>query len=133
MSLEFDYFYGNEAEQFTFYRIPKLLITSPEFKRISDSAKLLYGLMLDRMCLSLKNGWTDSENRTYIIFTTNDVMEQMNCGTEKATKMINELEKGIGLIERKKQGQGKPALVYLKKFYIEDSNHRKCRLSEIES
>jgi hypothetical protein len=133
MSLEFDYFYGNEAEQFTFYRIPKLLITSPEFKRISDSAKLLYGLMLDRMCLSMKNGWVDEDNRAYIFFTTNDVMEQMNCGTEKATKMINELEKGIGLIERKKQGQGKPALVYLKKFYIEDSNHRKCRLSEIES
>ena len=110
MSLEFDYFYGNEAEQFTFYRIPKLLITSPEFKRISDSAKLLYGLMLDRMCLSMKNGWVDEDNRAYIFFTTNDVMEQMNCGTEKATKMINELEKGIGLIERKKQGQGKPAL-----------------------
>ena len=70
MSLEFDYFYGNEAEQFTFYRIPKLLITSPEFKRISDSAKLLYGLMLDRMCLSMKNGWVDEDNRAYIFFTT---------------------------------------------------------------
>ena len=135
MSVQFEYFYGNQAEQFAFYRIPKLLITSPEFKRISDSAKLLYGLMLDRMSLSIKNGWVDDENRAFIYFTTNDVMEQMCCGTEKATKLLAELdvEKGIGLIERKKQGQGKPAIVYLKKFYVDDNgNDRNARLSETE-
>ena len=119
--MQFDYFYGNEAEQFTFYRIPKILITSPHFKKISDSAKLLYGLMLD--------------NRAYIFFTTNDVMEQMCCGTEKATKMLTELdsEKGIGLIERVKQGQGKPAIIYLKKFYELEDTARSTKLSEIES
>lgn len=129
--MKFDYFYGNEAEQFTFYRIPKVLVTSPQFKRVSDSAKLLYGLMLDRMGLSLKNGWVDAENRAYIFFTTKDVMEQMCCGTEKATKILAELdsEKGIGLIERKKQGQGKPAIVYLKKFIISE---QQSRLSETE-
>ena len=135
MSVQFEYFYGNQAEQFAFYRIPKLLITSPEFKRVSDSAKLLYGLMLDRMSLSIKNGWVDDENRAFIYFTTNDVMEQMCCGTEKATKLLAELdvEKGIGLIERKKQGQGKPAIVYLKKFYVDvNGNDRNARLSEIE-
>ena len=123
--MQFDYFYGNEAEQFTFYRIPKILITSPHFKKISDSAKLLYGLMLDRMSLSIRNGWLDDDNRAYLFFTTNDVMEQMCCGTEKATKMLAELdsEKGIGLIERVKQGQGRPAIIYLKKFYdIEDKD-----------
>ena len=135
MSVQFEYFYGDQAEQFAFYRIPKLLITSPEFKRVSDSAKLLYGLMLDRMSLSIKNGWVDDENRAFIYFTTNDVMEQMCCGTEKATKLLAELdvEKGIGLIERKKQGQGKPAIVYLKKFYVDDNgNDRNARLSETE-
>ena len=158
--MQFDYFYGNEAEQFTFYRIPKILVTSLHFKKISDSAKLLYGLMLDRMSLSIRNGWLDDDNRAYIFFTTNDVMEQMCCGTEKATKMLAELdsEKGIGLIERVKQGQGRPAIIYLKKFYdIEDKDttsqsstsknenqafeesknktfeNRKTRLSEIES
>ena len=123
--MQFDYFYGNEAEQFTFYRIPKILITSQFFKKVSDSAKLLYGLMLDRMSLSIRNGWLDDDNRAYIFFTTNDVMEQMSCGTEKATKMLAELdsEKGIGLIERVKQGQGRPAIIYLKKFYdIEDKD-----------
>ena len=134
MPIQFDYFYGNEAEQFTFYRIPKILVTSPTFKRVSDSAKLLYGLMLDRMGLSIRNGWVDDENRAYIFFTTNDVMEQMCCGTEKATKLLAELdgEKGIGLIERKKQGQGKPAIIYLKKFYISENNDRDLRLSETE-
>ena len=133
--MQFDYFYGNEAEQFTFYRIPKILITSPHFKKISDSAKLLYGLMLDRMSLSIRNGWLDDENRAYIFFTTNDVMEQMCCGTEKATKMLTELdsEKGIGLIERVKQGQGKPAIIYLKKFYELEDTARSTKLSEIES
>ena len=135
MSIVFDYYYGNEAEQFTFYRIPKLLMTSPEFKRVSDSAKLLYGLMLDRMSLSIKNGWLDEQQRAYIYFTTNDVMELMCCGTEKATKLIAELdtEKGIGLIERKKQGQGKPTIIYLKNFVINNTEHRNSRLSEIES
>ena len=123
--MQFDYFYGSEAEQFTFYRIPKILITSQFFKKVSDSAKLLYGLMLDRMSLSIRNGWLDDDNRAYIFFTTNDVMEQMSCGTEKATKMLAELdsEKGIGLIERVKQGQGRPAIIYLKKFYdLEDKD-----------
>ena len=136
MSVQFEYFYGSQAEQFSFYRIPKLLITSLEFKRVSDSAKLLYGLMLDRMSLSIKNGWVDDENRAFIYFTTNDVMEQMCCGTEKATKLLAELdvEKGIGLIERKKQGQGKPAIVYLKKFYVDDNgNDRNARLSKTET
>ena len=134
MSVQFEYFYGDEAERFTFYRIPKLLITSPVFKRVSDSAKLLYGLMLDRMSLSIKNGWIDEDGRAYIYFTTNDVMEAICCGTEKATKLIAELdsEKGIGLIERKKQGQGKPAIIYLKKFYVEEDS-RNSKLSEIES
>ena len=133
--MQFDYFYGNEAEQFTFYRIPKILITSPHFKKISDSAKLLYGLMLDRMSLSIRNGWLDDDNRAYIFFTTNDVMEQMCCGTEKATKMLTELdsEKGIGLIERVKQGQGKPAIIYLKKFYELEDTARSTKLSRIES
>ena len=107
--------------------------------------------MLDRMSLSIRNGWLDDDNRAYIFFTTNDVMEQMCCGTEKATKMLAELdsEKGIGLIERVKQGQGRPAIIYLKKFYdLEDkdttsqsstskmkiklSRNRKTRLSKIE-
>jgi hypothetical protein len=134
--MQFDYFYGNEAEQFTFYRIPKVLVSSPQFKKVSDSAKLLYGLMLDRMSLSVKNGWFDEQNRAYIFFTVKDIMELMCCATEKATKITAELdsEKGIGLIERVKQGQGKPAKIYLKKFISDDEDYsKKSRVSEIEN
>lgn len=138
--MQFDYFYGDEAEQFTFYRIPKVLITSQQFKKVSDSAKLLYGLMLDRMGLSIRNGWFDEQNRAYIFFTVNDIMEQMNCKTEKATKLVAEL-KGIGLIERVKQGQGKPSKIYLKKFINSNNDveksigfgKRKSRLWKIKS
>lgn len=134
--MQFDYFYGNEAEQFTFYRIPKVLVSSPQFKKVSDSAKLLYGLMLDRMSLSVRNGWFDEQNRAYIFFTVKDIMELMCCATEKATKITAELdsEKGIGLIERVKQGQGKPAKIYLKKFISDDEDYsKKSRVSEIEN
>ncbi|MCD8336093.1 MAG: replication initiator protein A [Lachnospiraceae bacterium] len=115
---EFDYFHEYESEQFSFYRIPKLLFTDEYFKKLSCDAKVLYGLMLDRMCLSLKNHWVDSEKRVYIIFTIEQVTEYLNCGRDKAMKILAELDtkKGIGLIDRVKQGFGKPDAIYVKNF-----------------
>lgn len=116
----FDYYYGNEAEQFTFYRIPKVLFTDSTFKGISLEAKLLYGIMLDRMSLSVKNRWIDENNRVYIIFTIQEIMQLMGCADQKATKLLKELDtnKGIGLIERKRQGLGKPDIIYVKNFIL---------------
>ena len=113
----FDYHYGNEAEQYSFYRIPKILIMDDRFKGLSTDAKLLYGLMLDRMSLSVKSGWFDEENRVFIHFALNDIMEQLNCQHGKAVKLLAELDdtKGIGLIRRVKQGQGRPAKIYVMK------------------
>ena len=107
--VEFDYFHGYESEQFAFYRIPKVLFTDDYFKDLSSDAKILYGLMLDRMSLSIKNNWIDEEDRVYIIFTLEQVMQYMNCGRDKGMKTLAELDtkKGIGLIERVKQGFGK--------------------------
>ena len=131
--MEFDYFYGPEdAEQYQFYRIPKLLITSEQFKDVSVESKLLYGLMLDRLSLSIKNGWFDSLNRAYIIYTVEDVMEDMHCGNQKAIKLIAELEKKAGLIKKKRQGLGKPSLIYVLKFSTvcpqkdSESHFKKC-------
>lgn len=123
---EFAYHYGNESEQYTFYRIPKVLMTELRFRCISTEAKLLYGMMLDRMSLSQKNGWIDDQNRVYIYFPIEQVMELLNCKSEKAVKLMAELDgkKGIGLIERVKQGQGKPAIIYVKKFTIDSPNER---------
>lgn len=132
--MQFDYFYGNEAEQFTFYRIPKVLISSPQFKTVSDSAKLLYGLMLDRMGLSIRNGWFDEQGRAYIFYKLNDIEEDMNCSIGKCVKLLAELDtkKGIGLIERIKQGQGKADKIYLKKFIGVDNSQTYSRVINTE-
>lgn len=116
--VELSYYYGYEAEQFSFYRIPKLLFTDSRFAGISTDAKLLYGVLLDRMSLSMKNGWHDEQGRVYIIFTLDDVAETLGYKTEKAIKLFNELDtkKGVGLIERVRQGQGRASLIYVKNF-----------------
>ena len=115
-----DYYYGNEAEQYIFYRLPKALFTNNYYARVSDSAKILYGLMLDRMGLSIKNRWLDEKGRVFIYYTLDDLQEAMRCGHNKGVKIVSELER-VGLIERVKQGQGKPAIIYVKRF-ITDSN-----------
>ena len=116
--MQFNYYYGGQAEMFSFFRVPRILFTAPEFKGLSNDAKLLYGLMLDRMSLSAANGWFDSKGRVYIYFTMNEVQEVLNCGHDKAIRLLAELDtkKGIGLIERVKQGQGRPTIIYVKQF-----------------
>ena len=112
----FDYFYGAQAEQFSFYRIPKVLFTKEQFRQLSAEAKILYGIMLDKLDLSVKNKWVDEKGRVYIIFTIEQIMADMNCADQKATKLLDELEKKCGLIERKRQGLGKPNLIFVKNF-----------------
>ena len=123
-SLKFDYYYGVEAEQFSFYRVPRLLIKGQRFKGLSSDAKLLYGLMLDRMALSMKNGWLDGENKAYIHYTIENIMEDLGCAKATCTKVLAELDskKGIGLIEKKRQGLGKPDIIYVKNFVLSESS-----------
>ena len=120
--IQFDYFHGMEAEQYSFYRIPKLLFTAECFRSLSCEAKVLYGLMLDRMGLSIKNRWIDEGDRVYIVFTVEETAELMNCGMQKAVKLMKELdaEKGIGLIEKKRLGLGKPNVIYVKNFMVRE-------------
>jgi len=118
-----DYFYGPQAEQFAFYRIPKVLFTDPAFRGISTDAKVLYGLLLDRMSLSARNNWLDDAGRVYIIFTVEEVMDALCCADNKATRLLRELE-GVELIERKRRGLGKPSLIYVKNFISESSKLR---------
>lgn len=120
--IQFDYFRGMEAEQYSFYRVPKVLFTAECFKYLSCEAKVLYGLMLDRMSLSIKNRWFDEEDRVYIIFTVEEIAELLNCGTQKAVKLMKELDdnQGIGLIEKKRLGLGKPNVIYVKNFILKE-------------
>ncbi len=112
----FDYFYGSQAEQFSFYRVPKVLFTREQFKHLSAESKTLYGIMLDKLDLSIKNNWFDEHGRVYIIYTIEQIMEDLNCGNKKAGQLLQELEEKAGLIEKKRQGLGKPNLIYVKNF-----------------
>ena len=115
-----DYFYGQAGELFSFFRIPKALFQEQRFQDLSTDAKTLYGILLDRMSLSVKNEWFDKNGRVFIIFTIEDVKRTLRCADNKATRLLRELEK-FGLIERKRRGQGKPCLVYVKNFSAESS------------
>ena len=118
----FDYFYGIQSEQFAFYRIPKVLFTDDRFRVLSAEAKTLYGILLDRVTLSAKNGWIDQQGRVYIIYTIEEIMADMNCGNKKAIQLLSDLEKKVGPIERKRQGLGKPNLIYVKSFISVESH-----------
>lgn len=114
----FDYFYGMEAEQYSFFRIPKILFQADQFKDLSCEAKILYGILLDRMGLSMKNGWLDEEKRVYIIFTVEEAMNTFSVSKPTAVKIFAELDSasGIGLIERKRKGFNLPSRIYVKNF-----------------
>lgn len=113
--MEFNYFYREQSDQYSFYRVPKVLIVEDCFKELSTNSKLLYGLLLDRVSLSASKGWVDERDRVYIIYTVKSIMRDMHCADKKAVRMLRELEK-FGLIEKKMQGQGRPSLIYVKNF-----------------
>ena len=113
--MRFDYFYGSQAEQFSFIRIPRILIKDPRFSPLSVYAKMLYAVLLDRMSLSSKNGWFDEDNRVYIIYPTAEAQEDLGIGKKKALEVMSELVE-FGLLEKKRRGLGLPNLLYLKSF-----------------
>ena len=120
--LKLEYFKNYEADSYAFYRIPKLLFTNEHFKKISIEAKLLYSMMLNRMELSIKNNWLDKDGNVFIYYTLEEAMENLGYAHTKIIRIMNELDhkKGVGLIVRKKQGQGKPTKIYVKKFVVSE-------------
>ncbi len=113
--MDFDYFYVEQSENYTFYRIPKLLFTEEMFEGLSTEAKVLYGLLLDRISLSRENGWIDKEGRVYVFYTIRTIKGALRCANTKACGLLKELD-AFGLIERRKQGQGRPTIIYVKDF-----------------
>ncbi len=127
VEVEFSYFYGQESEQFTFLRIPKVIFTEEPFINLSWEARIIYSLMLERVGLSQKNGWFDEENKVYIIYTLEEVQRVLSCGRDKGMKILAELDtdKGIGLIERVKQGFSEPNHIYVKNFVVKQQRSNK--------
>lgn len=116
--MKFDYYYGSQADQFSFIRIPKAMLTEKTFSSLSLQAKMLYGILLDRMGLSMKNGWFDSENKVYIIYQIAEIQEDLGFSKKKAIDYLNELE-SFGLVEKKRRGLGLPSILYVKSFLIQ--------------
>ena len=120
--MKYPYFRGLEADRYSFYRVPKALIKVDLFEKMSGDAKLLYAVLLDRMNLSLKNGWQDENGNAYIICTIDEIMDSIRCARQKAVKLLDELEHEYQLIERRRQGLGKPNLLYVKDLYMYESH-----------
>lgn len=119
--MAFEYYYGKQADQYNFIKVPKLLVHDGAFTELSVDAKVLYGLLLDRMNLSMKNGWLDEQNRVYIIYQIKDIMSDMSMARATAVKYLQELV-NFGLVEKKKRGLGLPNILYVKSFLVEKNN-----------
>lgn len=111
--MDFEYFYGDQQESFSFYRTPKFFYTDAKFRTLSSGAKILYGIMLDRLSLSAKNGWRDADGKIYIYMTLDSIEEIMGCARQKAVALLKELN-DLGLIEKKRQERYKPTKIYVK-------------------
>jgi hypothetical protein len=140
----FDYFRAEESDQFSFFRVPKALFSEKEFEGLSTDAKLLYGILLDRISLSKKNGWVDEDGYVYIIYTLAELQEILHASHTTVTKLLYELDgtHGIGLIERYRQGCNRPSIIYVKNFVrraraqpfgSQETENPDCRKLEIRS
>lgn len=125
--MRFDYYYGSQADQFSFIRIPKAMLTEKTFSSLSLQAKMLYGILLDRMGLSMKNGWFDSENKVYIIYQIAEIQEDLGFSKKKAIEYLAELE-SFGLVEKKRRGLGLPSILYVKSFLVQ----RDCACLDVD-
>ena len=127
--MQFDYYYGNQAEQFSFIKIPRMLLLDPTFAPLSIQSKLLYGVLLDRMGLSMRNGWFDEENRVYIIYQISEIQDDLGFSKRKAIDYLTELEK-FGLVEKKRRGRGLPSILYIKSFMVKGAENIRSTESE---
>ncbi len=121
--MKFDYYYGSQADQFSFIRIPRVLLTEKMFEDLTLQSKMLYSILLDRMTLSMKNGWFDDENRAYIIYPISEIMSDLGFSKKKAMDYLAELQL-FGLVEKKKRGFGLPSIIYVKSFMIQKNYAR---------
>ena len=127
--MTFNYYFGSQAEQFSFVRIPRIMLTEPAFQELSLASKVLYGVLLDRMSLSMKNNWFDDENRVYIIYQIGEIQEDLGLTKRKAMDLLSELE-DFGLLEKKRRGHGLPNILYVKSFMTDTGTDHSSNISE---
>ena len=114
----FSYIDRKEAEQYSFIRIPKALMTEEIFIPLSSQSKIIYGLLIDRMSDSVKNKWQDDKGRIYVIYPVSEIQQDMQLSRKKVIECLAELET-LGLIEKRKRGRGLPSILYVQNFVPE--------------
>ncbi|MCR5777576.1 MAG: replication initiator protein A [Lachnospiraceae bacterium] len=120
--MKLEYFIGTEADDNAFVKLPKIIFKDKNFKGLGSAGRLLYSLMLDRMQLSYKNNWLDDDGKVYIYYTAESIMEDIEIGRNKTFELLSIMEEKYGLIERRKQGQGKPTRIYVKRIISEQED-----------
>lgn len=105
-----------------FFKVYKFLFEDDSFKNLSVDAKVIYSLIVERNSLSIKNNLKCKDGNYYIILKNKEIQSILNCGSQKAVKVLNELEL-VNLIVKKKQGLNKPNLIYLKSQFLTCENH----------
>ena len=130
--MKFDYYYGSQVEQFSFIRIPRVMLTDEAFALLSLQAKVLFSVFLDRMSISMKNRWFDEKNRVFIIYQISEIQEDLGFSKRKAMDYLAELEK-FGLVEKKKRGFGLPNVLYIKNFLIQRDYSRSVEMGTYDT
>ena len=126
---ELDYYKSNETLSHKYYQIPQELFESSLYKdKLNSDSKILYAFLLDRLSLSIRNHWVDNANRIFLIFTRQEVQEKLGLSEKTVTKAFKQLV-DTDLIEEKRQGLGKPNLIYVAKIQYEE----KDKISDTEN
>lgn len=114
-----DYFYENQVEEYSYINIPRVLMTKTAYKELSADAKVMFGILLDRLALAVKYGWIDADGQAYIIYLQEELQRDMNMSKRKVIETLQELEQ-IGLIERIQRGARLADVIYLKNFMMSE-------------
>ena len=92
--------------------LPRFLLQDEQLRDISNDAKVLYALLLDRASVSRQNGYVEPDGTIRLYFTLEQAQKKLHRSRQCATQIFRELQYS-GLINRKKQGLGKPAVITL--------------------
>ena len=118
---DYDYYSGAESEQFRFLKIPKVFFEDPDYWDLGLAECILYGFLHEQVALSKENGWVDEAGKTYVIRTLESIQKLLHdCSADKARSTLKNLI-DFGLIEKKRRGQGKPDIIYVKNFVSKKS------------
>lgn len=131
--MKLDYHYGRQALQYAMVEIPLLMFIDEAFEPLSIEAKVVYGLLLQRIKMANRNGWRDEEGRLYVIYPLDQMSKDIGLSTRTISSSLKQLE-AIGIIDIVIRGQGRPNIYYVKNFIYKDeeSDSRGAKIASLE-